>query len=413
MMRILYISPYLGHCSNAVGETSRQIVRELRNAGTEVVTFPSTDREGSRCGPAVGSNHVYRQLIRKFSIRYLPGRLRAYFLEFFLVARALGFSAVWCGRIWLLRKALRPDVVLARALEYDWTPWIAARILGRPLVLETHSPNYVERVLRGLGKSAFARWLDQVLWERADQLWVVSHDLGKILASNGIDPEKIHVISLGVTGKQFAQSRVRSRGAITKIIFVGSFHPWQGVSTLLEAFASALQRVDNLRLILVGDGITRADNEGHAKDLGISEYVEFTGWLSLDDVSQLLNTADIAVASYDRLERFHFDPVKILEYMAAGLAVIASDQGEVPTMLNDGRNGVLVPPGEVEPLADAMVRLAKDFELRQRMGQESRSRVATHYDWSVTIQQVLSLCHKALVAYGADHRMISSVERDL
>lgn len=91
MMRILYISPYLGHYNNAVGETSRQIVRELRNAGTEVVTFPSTDPEGSRCGPAVGSNHVYRQLIRKFSTRYLPGRLRAYFLEFFLVARALGF----------------------------------------------------------------------------------------------------------------------------------------------------------------------------------------------------------------------------------------------------------------------------------------------------------------------------------
>ena len=266
------------------------------------------------------------------------------------------------------------------------------------LVLETHSPNYVERKLRGQRGSNFVRWVDNVLWSRADRLWVVSRDLGKIVADNGVEPARIRHISLGVTTEQFDPERPDGTAVFVSIAFVGSFHPWHGVATLLDAFASVLRRNIAAKLILVGDGVTRADNQRQAEALGISQHVEFTGWLPLDEVGERLKTVDIAVAPYCRLEYFHFDPVKILEYMAMGLPVIASDQGEVPMMLDGGRCGVLVPPGEIEPLANEIVRLAKNPDLRRVLGRAARRRVEECYDWGVTIQQVIALCREAIEA---------------
>jgi glycosyltransferase involved in cell wall biosynthesis len=254
----------------------------------------------------------------------------------------------------------------------------------------------VERELRGQKASRFARWADHLLWAHADRLWVVSENLGRIVADSGINPARIQHISLGVPTEQFEPVSPDKTGSVTNIALVSSFHPWHGVATLLDAFKSALQCDVSAKLILIGDGVTRADNQRQAEELGISEHVEFTGWLPLDEVAERLKTVDIAVAPYDRLKNFHFDPVKILEYMAMGLPVIASDQGEVPTMLDQGRCGILVPPGEFEPLANEIARLSKDPELRHDLGKAARRRVEEHYDWSVTVQQVIALCCEAI-----------------
>ncbi len=394
-MRILYIHPYLANFRNASGETARQLVRELRKASADVVTFPISDYAALESDDDSMRRSLFDHA-RQIATRWLPNSVVMFLLEEFLFTRAVLRSIAWSWRILRHRKRFCPDVLLARPLEYDWTPWIAARILRCPLVLETHSPNYVERELRGQRGSNFVRWVDHVLWTRADRLWVVSRNLGKIVADNGVDPARIRHISLGVTTEQFDPDRPDGATPLANIAFVGSFHPWHGVATLLDAFASALRRDIAAKLILIGDGVTRADNQRQAEALGISQHVEFTGWLPLDEVAERLKTIDIAVAPYSRLEDFHFDPVKILEYMAMGLPVIASDQGEVSTMLDGGRCGLLVPPGEIEPLANKIVRLAKNPDLRRVLGRAARQRVEECYDWSVTIQQVMALCRETI-----------------
>jgi glycosyltransferase involved in cell wall biosynthesis len=394
-MRILYIHPYLTNFRNANGEIARQVVREMRKADVDVVTFPASDYADLDSG----DNSITRSLYdhaRRLATRWMPNFVAMFLLEKFLLMRAILRSIAWNYRIFRQRNRLCPDVLLARALEYDWTPWIAARILRCPLVLETHSPNYIERELRGQGGSRFVRWTDHVLWERAEKLWVVSRNLGQIVASSGVEPTRIRHISLGVSTAQYDPNRPEVTAPSANIAFVGSFHPWHGVATLLDAFALALGRGVEAKLILIGDGVTIADNQRQAEALGISQHVEFTGWLPLDEVAERLKTIDIAVAPYSKLEYFHFDPVKILEYMAMGLPVIASDQGEVPTILDEGRCGVLVPPGEIEPLANEIVRLAKDPDLCHVLGRAARQRVEEYYDWSITIQQVIALCRETV-----------------
>lgn len=391
-MRILYLNPYLGNHRNALGETARQVVRELRKAGAQVTTFPARDDAASNSDGASLIDWARRVA------HSLPTPVTMFLLERFLLTRAVLRSMVWTARIGRQRKRTRPDLVLARSFEYDWSPWIAARMLGCPLILEVHSATYVERQLRGRSRSRLARWADRMLWERADRLWVVSRNLGTTLVLEGVDPARIRTISLGVNTDRFDPRRVDHPGAGVEIAFVGSFHPWHGVATLLDAFASALRHGITARLILIGDGVTRAENQRQAERLGISQYVDFTGWLPLDEVAERLRTVDIGVAPYSEVERFHFDPVKVLEYMAMGLSVIASDQGEVPVMLDAGRCGVLVPPGKVEPLANEVVRLARNPALRRDLGRAARRRVVECYDWNVTIQQVMALCHETIAA---------------
>ena len=81
--------------------------------------------------------------------------------------------------------------------------------------------------------------------------------------------------------------------------------------------------------------------------------------------------------------------------MAAGLAVVASKQGRVRELLNDGRAGVLVPPGDIASLADALWRLSHDNTLREQLGEKARARLESTQTWEITAAKVLGLCEEA------------------
>ncbi|MGI9505986.1 MAG: glycosyltransferase family 4 protein, partial [Geminicoccaceae bacterium] len=132
-----------------------------------------------------------------------------------------------------------------------------------------------------------------------------------------------------------------------------------------------------------------------ARDLGVDEHIEFTGWLTREAAVQRLQKADIAVAPFLNIEPFYFDPVKVLDYMAAGLPVIASDIERIAEMLDSGRVGLLVPPGDVAALAEAMVALAKDESGRLRLGSAARDIIERNYSRQAIAEDVLALCREA------------------
>ena len=84
--------------------------------------------------------------------------------------------------------------------------------------------------------------------------------------------------------------------------------------------------------------------------------------------------------------------------MAAGLAIVASEQGQIGEMLEDGKNGLLVRPGEVAALADALVELAENPHLRRQLGEAARAKIAHAYTWERTARRVLSLCQEAVAS---------------
>lgn len=98
-----------------------------------------------------------------------------------------------------------------------------------------------------------------------------------------------------------------------QIVFVSSFHRWHGVEALVAALALAQPRMPNLRLNIIGDGISRPACEQKARELGVDGIVQFPGRLPWEKQAQRVRTADLAVAPYLRVEPFDFDPVKLLE----------------------------------------------------------------------------------------------------
>ena len=389
-MRLLYVNPYLIRFNFWTGERGRQLVRELRAAGATVSTFPVEVPENRPDGET-----------RPRSIGRLKALLKArmstkwfvFLIEYHLllrgVARTLS-SGLW---VWRRRREIAADLVLARTFEYDWTPWVVSRLLNLPLVLEIHAPFYIERQLRGRKASRLWQWFECIQWRRAVRLWVHTRELESIIAGSLSGHDSIRVIPFGVNMIQTTEEDSKFATDSIQVIFTGSFYTWHGVEALLEAFAQAYRRVGKLRLCLVGDGVVRAAAEQQARAMGLERVIEFTGWLSQEKVAERLRRADIGVAPYLKLEPFYFEPVKVLDYMAAGLAIVASDQGQTRELLKHGESGLLVPPGGVSALADALVALGEDRGLRERLGRNARARAPT---WQMTARHVLAVCQEAI-----------------
>jgi glycosyltransferase involved in cell wall biosynthesis len=172
---------------------------------------------------------------------------------------------------------------------------------------------------------------------------------------------------------------VRARPA-REILFLGLVGERKGVFDLLKAFAAA--RLDNgeLELTIGGNGaIERARSE--AQRLGVAGHVDLRGWVGPQEREALLARADI-FALPSRNEGL---PMSVLEAMARGLPVIATPVGGLLELIEDGVNGVLIQPGDVEALARAILRLANDPAARAALGRAARQTVLARYSTAVVL----------------------------
>lgn len=160
-----------------------------------------------------------------------------------------------------------------------------------------------------------------------------------------------------------------------KVVFgyVGRLVPVKELDTVVRAFAVARAHVPGCRLVLAGDGESRAALERMVNELDVGEAVTFAGWHR--DLCSVYRGTDVAVLS----SRNEGTPVSLIEAMAAGRPVIATRVGGVPDVVSDGDTGLLVPRGDVDGFAQAMIRLARDAAERTAMGRAGRQRVRDRY----------------------------------
>jgi glycosyltransferase involved in cell wall biosynthesis len=167
---------------------------------------------------------------------------------------------------------------------------------------------------------------------------------------------------------------------------IGAFEPWHGLHILLPALAKAVEQGVPLRLILVGDGTQREELEQLVAAHGLAPLVTFTGRLQPAEFARYLRLADIGLSPY--CGRVEFSGLKLLDYKAAGLATIASGQDAQPAVLEHGRTGWIVPPCDKEALCQAIVRLATDVQLRQKIGQQARLEAEQIHRWRHTVREL-------------------------
>ena len=185
--------------------------------------------------------------------------------------------------------------------------------------------------------------------------------------------EKLHIVHCGVDPARYGKENRRSEKEI-RLIFVGRFAPVKGLRLLVEAVSRLAQDLPGLTLTLVGDGEDRDTIEALAAPLG--DRVRFTGYLAQDDVAGELCAAHIAV-----LPSFAEGvPVFLMEALASETPVIATQVAGVGELVEPGLNGLLVAPGDVDALTDAIRQLAGDATRRSAMGTHGRARVAEDFD---------------------------------
>jgi len=174
--------------------------------------------------------------------------------------------------------------------------------------------------------------------------------------------------------------------------FVGSLRPWHGLDTLSEAFRQ-LACDQRFHLLIVGGGkgvqAVQAMLQGLAAEL--PERVTFVGAVPHDMIPSYLGAMDVVVAPYTPLPHFYFSPLKVIEAMACGKTVIASRLGQLTRIIDHGRTGVLIPPGDAEALASAIRDLADDPAKNSRLGQEAARQALAHFTWERAARQILEL----------------------
>jgi len=170
------------------------------------------------------------------------------------------------------------------------------------------------------------------------------------------------------------------------ILFVGRLEKRKGLSYLLKAYQRVKGEMPNLRLIVVGPGIRlRRKYEKQVRRGGLEDVI-FMGHVAYDELPRYYKTADIFCAPATGSESFG---IILLEAMAVGKPVIASNVGGYASIVTHGVDGLLVPPKDDKELAQALVSLAIDEPLRQRMGDMGR-RKAQDYSWEQIAKQILN-----------------------
>jgi glycosyltransferase involved in cell wall biosynthesis len=271
-----------------------------------------------------------------------------------------------------------------------------ARAAEKPGLLEVNAPLIDEQARhRRLHDRGSAEQIARRTFAAAGALLAVSEEVAGWLAGYPGTQGRIHVVSNAVNLARFTQPHRTPSGVERPftIGFVGTLKPWHGLPVLVQAFQLLEQRDEPARLLIVGDGPEREAmvQALSAGDPALVKAVHWTGAVPHDEVPRWLASMDVAVAPYPGLQEFYFSPLKVYEYMAAGLPVVASNIGGLAQLVHHERTGLLVPPGDPDALARSLERLRRDRELRRRMGEAGRRHVLRHHTWQANLAKILQI----------------------
>jgi len=200
--------------------------------------------------------------------------------------------------------------------------------------------------------------------------------------------QRCRVISNGIPTDRYARPEVprkewRAREGLKDddvlFVCVARFWPQKNHALLLKAFRHGPAADPKARLVLVGEGVLREQLEKQARKLGLSGQVHFLGLRT--DVPEVLGASDIFVLSSD----FEGNSLSVMEAMASGLPIVSTAVGGVPGLFENGKEGLLVQPGEVQALANSMSALLGNREARQSFGMAAARRAKAKFDVSTMV----------------------------
>lgn len=269
----------------------------------------------------------------------------------------------------------------------------ASRALSTPYVLQLHGTDYGEF------------WDDVRPWARreidtmfryASGIVVLGDFWAKVVLDRLPDVADRVFVLKNATKAACGGARRQVSGAPLRIVFLGQLGRRKGSADVLAALLR-LKDVDGWTATLAGDGAVEEARE-LARSSGLSSRVDVPGWLELAARDELLRESDVLVLP-SRAENL---PMVILEAFAHGVPVVSTPVGAIPEVVEHGRNGLLVAPGDVSALAEALRRFIDDPSLARRMGEAARADHAKHYDLSSYVERLAAVWRAAAGRRGVE-----------
>jgi glycosyltransferase involved in cell wall biosynthesis len=386
LRRLLYLSadpgiPVLGHKGASVHV--RALVRAFAESVASVVLVsPRVAPEGERLDAPV-------QLVA------IEGVLPLAHADDRSLANAVERQAT---RVTELARSIEADAIYERYSLFSVAGVRAAAELRLPHVLEVNAPLRAEALqYRRLPHPEVAAELEREVFAGTDRMLAVSGTLARLLERDGVDPRKLEVVGNAIDPDLFQARRSVSPDTFT-VGFAGSLKPWHGIETLLEAVRMASAEVPRLRLEIVGDGPARELLDEAALRPGVLAQ---HGHLTHAATARAMRRWDVGAAPYCPLEEFYFSPLKLVEYMAAGVCPVASDLPELCDLLGRGEYGVLVEPGSATALAEVFVELAANPERAATVGRRARRHALGSLSWSANARRALDALRTERRAFAA------------
>ena len=392
-MRILFLTNfYLVHGSGGEEESCRQVVAGLKQRGHETLVL--TSMHGSNNVP-VEVDGVYRALYLEMDL--VPWR---HSITFFTRRKSREKH-----NLQVFERVLQqfdPDII------FIWGMWNLPYSL--PIFAEARYPHKVvyrfasywptlpsqhELYWRTPGRNWYTRLLKQTLGHIALAMLArepskpslnfcnsicVSAACRNVLVESGMSVLNARIIHTGLDVKRFINDgepvRLYDGGQTLKLLYAGRIFPEKGIDTLIEALIELInnQGRRNIRLTLAGSG--SVDYENSLRQLvyqaGLTDYVEFLGWVPADEMPALLRKFDVLLLPSIWPEPFSR---AVLEGMISGLVVVATQTGGTPEVIANGENGLLFMPNDSSDLAKKIAQLIDNPELRNQIRDAGRQTI--------------------------------------
>ncbi len=251
----------------------------------------------------------------------------------------------------------------------------------KPLLVQVHGDSLDNRYwLKERRVRYLLNFVGKFVLRRADGVRVVSERVKKRVMRMGVEESRIFKLPIHVDVRKFAEAgggeeiRARFAGCGCIVLFVGRLAREKNLPNLLRAASLVVKRFPDTLFLIVGDGPERKRLEHLAKELEIEKNVVFEGMVEYDSLPAYYRACDIFVLPSDH-EGWG---LVLVEAMAAGKPVVTTDVGLAGEVVEDGVTGIVVPRRNERELAEAIVRLIEDGELREKIGEEAKRRVLVY-----------------------------------
>jgi len=266
-----------------------------------------------------------------------------------------------------------------KPVHYDWDDWEYAIYHWDP-----PSKIYGE----------YLNLMEKTIPKLADTVSVSSHYLRKLALKTGVPNNNIFDSHVGADLKKFNPKnkgeKIKKQYNIKEklVLYLGQLHGGQYAELFLKAAKQVLEKEKDVKFMVVGGGHYLPSLRQKNHELELDKEVIFTDYTEYNLIPQYLAAADVCVAAFeDNNITKCKSPLKIVEYLAAGKAIVASDVGEVKRMLGD--SGITVKPGNEEALAQGILRFLRNDEFRRENEIKARKRAEDEYNWKVTANNLL------------------------